>query len=443
MSSSVIRGGTVVSLDPAIGMVRGDVLVADGRIAAVGAELDVPADAEVVDAAECIVIPGFVDTHRHTWQTTLRGMLPDCTLGEYFGAVMMGAGPLATVDDVYIATLLGSYELLNAGVTTVVDWANVTNTPQHADAGIAALKEAGIRAMYAYGWPGGAEYLMDSALPHPADARRFAAEHFPNPDDLFTFGLALRGPSSSQPGVVRADWQLARDLGARITVHIGMRIPGVDMQGIGVLDDLGLLGADTTYVHCNNCTDSELDRIAETGGTVSVSAYCESVMGHGRPPTARVLQRGLRPSLSADVVVTVPGDMFSHMRATFAQARSSVFPADPATPFVPGLGVEDVLRFATIDGATAMGLESRVGTLTPGKDADIVLLRTDRLNTMPVIDPLATIVTAADTSNVDTVFVRGRAVKRGGQMVDVDLHRVKELSETSRDRLLGQLTPNG
>lgn len=437
MARFMIRGGHVISLDPGIGtLAAGDVLVDDGQIEAVGSNLDVPAGIEVIDATDRIVLPGFVDTHRHTWQTALRGMLPSCTLAEYFGAVMIGAGPVATADDVYAGTLLGAYELLNAGVTTVVDWANVTNTPQHADAGITALREAGIRAMYAYGWPGGADYLFHSSLPHPEDARRFANEHYPAADELLSFALALRGPSSSEADVLRHDWHLARDLNARITVHIGMRIPGVNIQEIEVLDRLDLLGSDTTYVHCNNCTDHELERIAQTGGTVSVSAYCESVMGHGRPPTRRVLARGMRPSLSADVVVTVPGDMFSHMRATFAEARSSELPADPAATFAPDLTAEDVLRFATVDGAAAMGLASRIGTLTPGKDADIILVRTDQVNTMPVIDPVATVVHSADTSNVDTVFVRGRAVKRAGELVGVDIGRLKTLNDSSRDRLL-------
>ena len=440
MNSVVVRGGCVVTLDRVIGTLpKGDVLIADGRIEAVGERLEVGDEVEVIDATDRIVLPGLVDTHRHTWQTTLRGMLPDCTLGEYFGAVMIGAGPVATVDDVYAGTLLGAYELLNAGVTSVVDWANVTNTPEHADAGLAALNEAGIRAMYGYGWPGGMDYLFNSALPHPEDARRFAAEHFSSKDQLLTFGLALRGPSSCAGDIVRHDWELARDLDARITVHVGMRIPGVDIHEVEVLDGLGLLGADTTYVHCNGCTDGEISRIAETGGTVSISAYCESVMGHGRPPTRRLWERGLRPSLSADVVVTVPGDMFSQMRSTYAEARTSGLPHDPSEAFAPTITANDVLSFATIDGAKAMGLESIIGSLTPGKDADLILIRTDQINTMPVVDPVATVVISADTSNVDTVFVRGQAVKRDGALLNVDMGRLRRLGDASRDRLLAHL----
>lgn len=442
MTTFVLRAGHVLSLDPDVGeLPRGDVHVVNGRIEAVGAELDVPPGTEEVDAADRIVMPGFVDTHRHTWQTTMRGMLPGCTLGEYFGAVMIGAATAVTPDDVYAATLLGSYEMLDAGVTSVVDWANANNTPQHADAGLLALREAGIRAMYAYGWPGGPEYLFDSRLPHPPDVRRFAAQHFSSQPELLTFGLALRGPVSTPEDVLRADWGLARDLGARVTVHVGMRVPGVSVHEVEVLDSLGLLGPDATYVHCNETTDHELDRIAQTGGTVSVSAYCESVMGHGLPPTSRFLAHGLRPSLSADVVVTVPGDMFSHMRATYADARSRSLPASAEDEYAPRLTAEDVLRFATVDGAAAMGLQSTVGTLTPGKDADIVMIRTDRVNTMPATDAVATVVTCADTSNVDTVFVRGQAVKRGGQLVGVDLARLKELADSSRDRLVRRLRP--
>lgn len=438
MDDFVLRGGTVVSLDPAIGILaRGDVLVSGGRFERVAARIET--DAEVIDATDRIVMPGFVDSHRHTWQSTLRGLLPNCTLGEYFGSVMIGAGPLTTPEDVYAATLLGSYEMLNGGITSAVDWANITNSPEHADAGVEALQEANIRATYSYGWPGGAEYLLHSDLPHPEDARRVAGRYFSGKDQLLTFGLALRGPLSSPPEIVVNDWELARDLDARITVHTGMRVPGVEVEEITTLDGLGLLGSDTTYVHCNNCSDNELRRISDTGGSVSVSAYSEMLMGHGRPPTGRLRAHGLSPSLSADVVVSVPGDMFSHMRCTYTYDRIQAFSSDPSVPFAPSLTAEDILRFATVNGAASMGLEDRVGTISPGKDADFVLLRTDMVNTMPGIDPIATVVVHADVSNVDAVYVRGRAVKKNGRLCDVDLSRLRQLAESSRDRLLAKM----
>lgn len=436
----LIHGADLVTMQvgaPVLG--AHDVLVRDGRIAQIGPRL-VADDARSVDARGCVVAPGFVDTHRHLWQTTLRGLLPNCTLGEYFGRVMIGSGPRVTPQDVYLATLLGSWELLNAGVTSVVDWANATNTPEHADAGVAALKEARIRATYAYGWPGGAEYLIDSRLPHPADARRMAEEiggaTSESTHPRLGFALALRGPASTPADVVRADWSLARELGARITVHTGMRIGGQDRHDIAALAELGLLGADTTYVHCNSSSDDELRQVRDAGGTVSVSAYCESVMGHGRPPTARMLALGLVPSLSADVGVTVPGDMFSHMRATFTSTREHQLATAGAPPDVDPVTVEDVLAMATRAGAAAMGNAGSTGTLEVGKEADLVVVRADDVNTMLCDDPIAMLVGHADTSNVEAVLVGGELVKSEGRLLGADLDGLRAAATESRRRIL-------
>lgn len=430
MSKFVIRGGYVLSLDTATGVLPiGDVLVEDAHIIEIGPALDTGPDVEVVDASNCIVMPGFVDTHRHLWQTSFRGDLASCSLGDYFTKVMIGLAPSMTPEEIHAGTLLGSYQLLDAGITTVIDWANVINTPAHADAGIQALSETGIRAMYAYGWPGGPEHLFHSTIGHPEDVRRVATQYFASKDQLLTLGVGLRGPVSNPAEVLVSDWALARDVDARINVHTGMRIPGIDTQDITILDDLGLLGPDSTYVHCTGTTETEFGRIAATGGHVSVAAYGEMVMGHGRPPTERLLKAGLRPSLSADIVATSPGDMFSLMRATYADARISAYPEDRNEPFEPTVTAEDALAWATVNGAAALGLSDRIGTLAPGKEADILLVRVDRVNAMPNIDPISTIVTQVDTSNIDTVFVRGRAVKRHGQLLNADIDSLRELAD--------------
>ncbi len=434
----LVRGGFVLTGDDRLGDVAdGDVLVEDGLIVEVGRRVEV-ADAEIVNATGCVVIPGFVDTHRHTWQSVLRGLLPSCTLAEYFGQVMFGVGPRFRPEDVYAGTLLGSLEALNAGITTMVDWAHINNTPEHADAGIAALTDAGIRAMYAHGCPTFPEYLVnETSLGHPDDARRIRNQYFSSAEQLLTLALALRGPNPD-PEITRHDWNLARDLGARITVHMGVAVKD-SLLTHGVLELQGeeLLGPDTTYIHCNFTTDAEFQMIRDSGGTVSIAPYVEMVMGHGRPPVERVLHNGLQPSLSADVVTTVPGDMFTQMRAAFAAGRIEQLPDDPDVPFDPALTHRDVLRFATLDGAAACGLDDKIGSITPGKDADLVLIRADDINTMPLNDPAAVVVTSADTSNVDTVLVRGRVVKHNGDLSDVDLHRLHDLTSAARDHVLG------
>lgn len=432
----LIRNGFVVSLDDQVGTLPGcDVLVQDGLIAAVGRGLEA-GDAEVIDASGTIVLPGFVDTHRHTWQANLRGVLPACTLEQYMSRVMLGFGAAYRPEDVYAGNMWGALEALNAGVTTLVDWSHCNNTPEHADAGIEALRASGIRAMYAYGAPSDPAFLMDNTALHPQDARRVRAQHFPSDDNLLTFALALRGPGLCLPEVVAHDWALARDLDARITVHAGMRFPGLRIEAIQELSTAGLLGPDTTYVHLNTSTDAELKLIADSGGSASVAPYVEMVMGHGHPPIGRLLDHGITPSLSIDVTTTVPGDMFTQMRTALAQEHASKFSDDPGVPFAPALRHEDVLRFATTAGAAACGLDSKTGTLTPGKQADIIMIRADDVNTFPVIDPIGTVVASADTSNVDTVLVAGQARKRGGRLVGVDLSALRSQVQRSRDYLL-------
>jgi cytosine/adenosine deaminase-related metal-dependent hydrolase len=429
MPGFVIRGGCVITMDPATGVLaEADVLVTDGRISEVATRVDTAADVEVVDASHCIVLPGFVDSHRHLWQTAIRGRLVDCSLGDYFRRILVGMASSVTAEEVHAATLLGCYQLLDAGITGVVDWANVINTPEHADAGITALLESGIRGVYAYGWPGGLEHLFHSTTPHPEDARRVADQYFRGDDDLVTLGLGLRGPVSNPPEVLVSDWRLGRDIGARLNVHTGMRVPGIPSKDITILDEAGLMGPDTTYVHCTNCSDEELKRIADTGGHVSVATHSEMVMGHGHPPTSRLVAAGITPSLSADIVASSPGDMFSQMRLTLAEARISAYSDDPDQPFEPSVTARDVLGFATTNAAEALGRAGRVGTIAAGMDADIILIRTDRVNAMPNQDPVATVVTQVDTANVDSVWVRGRQVKKAGALVDVDLARLGKLA---------------
>lgn len=432
----VIKNGFVVSLDPSTGdRPHTDVLVIDGKIAEIAADISMDG-AEVIDATGCIVMPGFVDTHRHTWESALRGSMPSCTLDDYLSTVIGAFGPAYQPEDIYIGNRLGALEALNAGITTLVDWSHCNNTPDHADEGIRALRDSGIRAMYAHGMPAGAEWWFDSALNHPEDARRVRETHFSSTDDLLTFALALRGPGVSRPDVVRNDWALARELEARITVHVGMRITGVHGSPIQDLADAGLMGADTTYIHATTNTAAELKHIAASGGSTSLAPYVELLMGHGHPPITALRELGIETSLSTDVATSVPGDMFTQMRTALAYDRIQAFGDDVDKAFAPALQHWDVLRSATIAGARACGLEDRIGTLTPGKDADIVLLRADAVNTMPVVDPQATIVTSADTSNIDTVLVRGAIRKRHGKLVDVDLAALLSKVEASRDRIL-------
>ena len=440
----LIRNGFVVSMDRDVGDIPyGDVRVEDGKIVEVGRGLE-GSDAEQIDATGMIVMPGFVDTHRHTWQTPVRGVLPCCTLDHYFVVMLGRVGGYYRPEDVHIGNYAGALEALNGGVTTLLDWSHINNTPDHSDAAIEGLKEAGIRAIYAHGVPTGGEWWAFSELEHPEDIRRIRDTYFSSDDGLITLALAARAPGNSNFEVAKHDWELARDLAIRISVHVGMRLTNIDVHHVKNMHDLGLLGDDTTYIHCTDSTDEELDLIAETGGSASLAPYVELLMGHGPPPTGRLLDRGVRPSLSVDVVSSVPGEMFTQMRTALVTERIRSFTDTPDLAYEPTLTHRDVLEFATIDGARACALDHKVGSLTPGKQADIVLLNANAINTAPLLDPVGTIVVFADTSNVDSVFVAGRAVKRHGKLLDADLNAVFRKLEESRNHILsaGELLPD-
>jgi cytosine/adenosine deaminase-related metal-dependent hydrolase len=435
----LIRGGTVLSMDPQIGDLTGDVLIEDGTIVAV--EPDISADAEVIDAAGNIVIPGFVDTHRHTWEAAIRGCAPNSTLDDYFVEVLDTFAPVYRPQDVYASNVAGALECLNAGITTLVDWSHINNTPEHPDAAVTALREVGIRAQYAYGSANTslADYWFDSSIIIPAeDVRRVRDTYFSSDTGLLTMGLATRGPGFCKEEVVRAEWGMARELGIPITVHVSMGRLAGRFGMVKQLSDMGLLGADTTYVHACHFSDEEWQLVKDSGGTISVAPQVELQMGHGWPPLRQALSMGLRPSLSIDVVTTVPGDMFTEMRAAFAADRARVH----AAAFEPNeqvpkdvLTARQLLTAATLDGAYVAGLEERTGSLTPGKQADVVIIDAKALNVAPVIDPVAAVVLSADVSNVDTVLVAGVTKKREGRLL-ADLDKARTDVEASRDHLL-------
>lgn len=441
MGKILLKGGTVLSVDPGIGdLATGDVLIEDDKIAAVDASID--ADAEVVDCAGKIVIPGFVDTHRHTWETAIRNVAPNATLDDYFVDILDTFAPLYRPEDVYNSNLAGSLECLNAGITTLVDWSHINNTPDHADAAIQGLKETGIRAQYAYGSANTSleKYWFFSAEAIPGDdVRRVRSTHIPGDDGLITMGLATRGPGFTQDQVVTAEWQLARELGLPLTVHVGMGRMAGRFGMVEQLDRLGLLGPDTTYIHCCYFSDHEWQRVADTGGTISIAAQVETQMGHGWPPINRARRFGLRPSLSIDVVTTVPGDMFTQIRAGFGAERARVnevtWDMDIPTPDYM-LTANDMLKMATLDGAHVAGLEDRTGSLTPGKQADVVVIDARAINVGPIHDPVAAVTLSADVSNVEHVLVAGSFVKRDFRLTG-DVGRAMSLVEGSRDHLVG------
>jgi cytosine/adenosine deaminase-related metal-dependent hydrolase len=438
---TLIKNGIVLTLDKNVGnFYRANVLIEGTKIAAVGPDLtaDGAEVAEVIDASEMIVMPGFVDTHRHIWEGALRNIATNVPLeGEanYLSCVLNKLAPVYRPEDAYIGNLVGLYSAIDAGITTILDWSHIQATREHGDTVIKALQESGIRAVFAYGYP----WWKTPDEKQDGWFREIAKEYFSSKDQLLTLALAPAGPEFTSFEVAKAQWALARECGARITVHVGVGTAG--KQGkLAEMGKKGLLKEDTTYVHCTTLSDEEIGMIADTGGTISLSAATEMMMGHGMPPIQRFLDRGLRPSLSVDAETNMPNDMFTQMRTVNSLQRSMIFEKKLARKGgLPAmLTARDVLEFATIEGARANGLLDKTGTLTPGKQADLILLRTDLPNILPINDPISAVTWGMDTSNVDSVFVAGKALKRDGKLLNVDLNRLMQQAYESRDYVIAQ-----
>jgi len=416
-SATILKGGRVLSMDPKIGdFERADVLIEGSTISMV--QPDIRSSAKVIDASNMIVMPGFVDTHRHAWQAQLRNIIPNGTLGDYMRDVL-GARGAYRPEDVYIGDLVTALGAINAGVTTMLDWSHIGNSPEHTDAAIRGLRESGIRGVYGYG--AGAAGPQSR---YPQDIRRLRKQHFSSPNQLLTLAIAT--------GLSASDWALAREVGAPISVHVN--------GGNELLPMASLLRSDVTLIHANNLTEAEWQLVAKTGAHISVSAPIEMEMGHGVPAIQQSIDHGIRPSLSVDVETELGGDFFTQMRSVFTVARMLRFTRERQGErnLPPLLTAREVVEFATIEGAKDNWLDLKTGSLTPGKDADIIMLRTDQINVMPVNNAYGAIVLSMDTSNVDTVFVGGKMMKSGGQLVGVDMGRITRTLNQSRDYLISK-----
>lgn len=437
----VLKGGWVISMDPTVGDHRSaDILVDGDKIVDVAPNLDV-ADAEQIDATGMIVIPGFVDTHRHTWQTCVRHRYADIDPQIYFAEMLGAKGAAYRPEDVYIGTLLGAVSALDSGITTMLDWSHIQNSPEHTDAAVIALQDSGMRAIFAHGWPlvEGASWMFNSQRGHLQDIRRLRQQFFSSDDQLVTLAMAGRGPEMATRDVWLGDLRLARELGIRSSIHMGAYARNATVRAIAQMQEAGVLGEDLTFVHCCCCHDDEISMMADAGVTASLGVHCElNAQGIGDIPFDRLLAAGIRPSLSGDTETKCAGDMFTQMRHAFAYYRSWMGGGHSKAKGAPEtMTMRDVLEFATLAGAKATGLESKIGSLTAGKQADIVMIRMDDINLAPVSDAVGAIVLAAHSGNVDSVYVAGRAVKKGGKLLSVDLDQVRDRAVRSQKFVLG------
>ena len=440
MARTLIKGGWVVSMDPSVGTIpRGDVLIDGDRIVDVGPSI--PAgDARVMDASDRIVMPGLVNAHLHTWQTGIRGLSADWSLSQYFQRMHRGMAASFGPEDIYLGTLVGALGQLNGGVTTLFDWLHNNPTPDHSDGGVDGLIESGIRAVFGHGSPKhepkeGQPHF--SEVPHPRDEiRRLRSGRFSSDDARVTLGMAILGPYFSTYAVTAHDLRLAAEFDLVASAHMDAGFQRMVPDGIYRMRDDGLIDERFNVVHGSDLTDEEISILTDSGASFSITAEAEMQYGFGYPITGRVIGSGGAPSIGSDTESGMGGDMFTAMRVTL-QMQRAVDNGPTVTMEKPveelSLSTYQALEWATVNGARALNLDDRIGSLTPGKKADVILLRTDDLNLFPVHDPVQSVVLHANGSNVDTVLVDGEIVKQGGRLLYRGLEeKMRKLADSGR-----------
>jgi 5-methylthioadenosine/S-adenosylhomocysteine deaminase len=422
---ALIKGGTIVTMDPKVpNLSTGDVLVDGGRIAAVGMNLQSD-DADVIDASGSIVMPGFIDAHHHMWLGVMRRMMPDVDdLFAYIDVVAEKLGAHYRPLDMYLSTKLTALASLDAGVTTIIDACHSSRSPGHTDAALDALDDAGIRALHMVG------AAMDKKAPTahlPADLERLA-EDWNQGAGLVRVGLF---------GQLKLDWwAVARDLEMRVLTEF---IGGLARLGPEFAKP-GVLGPHNIFNHCTRVPQDTWKMFADAGVNITVNPRSDALFGFDDETFAyqRAIDHGLTPALGIDLDTAFGSDLFGEMHALFGQQRSAMryrrFRGEENVP--TPISVEAVLKAATVNGARAAGLESEVGTLTPGKQADIITVRTNGVAVFPVSNAIGTIVQAVERSDVDTVMVAGEIRKRAGKLLGVDVAKLAADVAVARDYLL-------
>nr|WP_296068142.1 amidohydrolase family protein [uncultured Actinoplanes sp.] len=425
----VFRNGLVLTMDDShTALENADVLVVGDRIAEIGHGLTAPGGAQEIDASGGIVMPGMIDTHRHMWQTAMRGYGADWTLTQYFVWYYLESGKLFRPEDMYAGNLLAAIEAVDAGVTTTVDWSHGLQSADHADAAVDALETVPGRFVLAYGniqqgpWEWSASPQFRDFVRRRVDGGKLAG---------FQLAFDVTGDPTFPE---KAAFEVARELGVPVTTHAGVWGATND-DGIRLMYEHGFMGPTNVYVHAATLTTDSYNRIAATGGSVSVSTESEQSAGQGYPPTWKLRNHDIPVSLSMDTSVWWSGDLFTAMRTTLSADRSREHleaHARKETVTHHHLRAEQVVDWATRGGAKALGMDAQVGALTPGRQADIVLLKNDASPAMfPILNPYGHVVYQAQRADVHTVMVGGKLVKQDGKLIGVDLPAARAKIEST------------
>ncbi|MDV9174136.1 amidohydrolase family protein [Streptomyces sp. W16] len=432
----LLTGATIVTMDPELGTLQGDLLVEGDTIAAIGPHLSVDG-AVVVDASGAILAPGLVDTHRHAWEAQLRRIMPDVDdLGGYVMTTLAGYATVYRPEDMYIGTRLAALTALDSGITTMLDFSHNSRTREHSEAAIEALRDTGIRGVHASMGP----HFGDWDRQWPADLTRLKDRYFSSDDQLLTLRLATLATDEIAGPALAYGSELARtaaDLG--IGVSVDAVFGEASSRAVLSWAEHGILGPDVTLIHATGLTAEAWKAMGESGTTVALAPTSDAQIGleTAIPAVDEALAVGIRPGLSIDVEVALASDLFTQMRALLAIQRMRAVNAAYGTGGeLSRITTRDVLDFATLQGARTNGLGDVTGSLTVGKKADLLVVRAEDLNNMPLNDPIGTLVLGSDARNISAVFVAGQPRKWDGRVLDVDLPGLRAEVAASRDHVL-------
>jgi 5-methylthioadenosine/S-adenosylhomocysteine deaminase len=444
MTQTLIKNGSIISMDRKIGdFNRGDILIEEDKIIKIARTIRAP-NARVIDADGMIVMPGFVNAHIHTWQTGLRGIAGNWSIPEYLHGMHANIAPQYTANDTYLGNLIGSLNQISNGATTIFDWCHNNATPGHTDAAIRGLQETGIRAVFGHGSPkpdAKKGQLPYTHMPHPgSELERLRKGFFASDNNLITLAMAALGPDFSTWEVTEHDFKLAKELDLIISAHVWGAPNRMNKDGYQKLAKMKLLGPNHNLVHGVYLSNSELKLIVDSGASITVTPEVELQMSHGIPLTGRLRELGVQPSIGVDVESNISGDMFTIMRMTMQTQRNLDNQSIAQKTKLPAqkLSIKPIeaLAWATIDSARALQLDKKVGSLKPGKQADLIFINKNDLNLFPVNNAVEAVVFHANGSNVDTVMIAGKIKKKNGKLNYRGIEKKKDLLARSSHRIL-------
>ncbi|MDB4831581.1 amidohydrolase family protein [Hyphomicrobiales bacterium] len=443
MNNYILKNAQIISMDDNIGdFNNADILVNNDKITSVSKDIHTDSNVDVIDCSNMIIAPGFINTHIHTWQTGLRGVSADWTLSDYLKAVHSGLASYFKPEDIEIANYVGALHQIHCGTTTLVDWCHNNPTANHTNSAINGLRRSNIRAIFLHGSPKhppkeGQKHFSEIPMPK-SEIVRLRKDEFNSNDDLLSLGLAVLGPQQSIMAVCEEDFRLANDLDLFISMHIGGQF--LTPNGFDDLNKLNLLSSKTNIVHANRITDDMLNMLIEANVTFSLTPEVELQMGFGNPLTKRLIEHNGRMAFGSDIESAMAADMFSVIRTSLQAVRHEItlesYEKTNKPPDKMSVSSRNALEWATINAASILSMDNIIGSISPGKKADLIMFKKDEINFTPTHDPIASILFHSGPRDIDSVIINGSFVKRNGNLIDKKLPSLLEKLNESGKRIV-------